>query len=360
MGIGVPVLAPALKEEYGLSLGQVGVVLAAEWVGTLVTLIPWGLAADRFGERLVLGTGLGACGALLVAAGHAPGFVSLVVLLALAGGLGVSVISASGRAVMHWFGPHERGLALGIRQAAIPLGGLLAAIVLPLLSLETAFLFLGGMCVAAAVGGVVVLREAEAWDEGVEPEAVEWTLRDGRLWRLSLASGLYLVAQVAVIGFVVLFLHDERGFSAGAAAAVLAVVQVLAAVLRVGAGSWSDRLGSRFLPLRWVGVAIALTLVASAALLSADRRVLVPALVVAGALSMAWNGLAFTAAAELAGRARSGAAIGVQQTVLSAVGVVAPVAFAAAVSATSWRAAYALAALAPLVGWKLLAPLTRP
>jgi hypothetical protein len=71
---------------------------------------------------------------------------------------------------------------------------------------------------------------------------------------------------------------------------------------------------------------------------------------------MAWNGLAFTIAAELGGR-RSGAAIGFQQTVLGAVGVAAPVAFAAAVSATSWRTAFAVIALFPLAGWWVLRPL---
>jgi hypothetical protein len=72
---------------------------------------------------------------------------------------------------------------------------------------------------------------------------------------------------------------------------------------------------------------------------------------------MAWNGLAFTTAAELAGAARSGAAIGFQQTVLSAFGIVAPVLFAATVSNASWALAFALAAIFPLVGRVVLAPL---
>lgn len=69
---------------------------------------------------------------------------------------------------------------------------------------------------------------------------------------------------------------------------------------------------------------------------------------------MAWNGLSLTAAAELAGRARSGAAIGFQQTTLSVIGVLMPVAFAALVEATSWRTAFAVSALGPLVGWWML------
>ncbi len=51
LAIGLPVLVPTLREEYGLSLGQIGVLLGAEWVGALVTMLPWGIAADRFGER---------------------------------------------------------------------------------------------------------------------------------------------------------------------------------------------------------------------------------------------------------------------------------------------------------------------
>ena len=38
LAIGLPVLVPTLREEYDLSLGQIGVVLGAEWVGALVTM----------------------------------------------------------------------------------------------------------------------------------------------------------------------------------------------------------------------------------------------------------------------------------------------------------------------------------
>jgi hypothetical protein len=72
---------------------------------------------------------------------------------------------------------------------------------------------------------------------------------------------------------------------------------------------------------------------------------------------MAWNGLSFTAAAELAGPVRSGAAIGLQQTVLGGVGVVSPIVFAAVVSEASWPVAFAVAALLPLVGVWALRPL---
>jgi sugar phosphate permease len=332
-------------------------VLDSLWVGALLTLLPWGLLADRLGERIVLAIGLVLCGAALVAAGYAGAFEGLVLLLGLAGAAGASVNSASGRAVMQWFPAGERGLALGVRQTAIPLGGFLAALVLPALGLRAAFVFLALLCFGGATFGSLVIREHEAEQDVLEAHGLRETLRDPRLLVLCGASSLYLVAQVAITGFVVLFLHDRRGFSDAEAAGVLAVVQVLAAALRIGCGRWSDVIGSRIVPLRLVGLASSASLAVAVVLLDAPAGVLVAAFVVAGGLAMAWNGLSFTAAAELAGAGRSGAALGMQQTALSAAGAIVPPVFAAVVALSSWRLGFALAAIFPLVGMRLLRPL---
>ena len=123
---------------------------------------------------------------------------------------------------------------------------------------------------------------------------------------------------MAVLSFLALYLHDERGLDKGEAAAVVGVVQVGAIVLRIGAGRWSDLVGSRIGPLQRIGLAMTATLGLATVLLDAPLRVLlVPRSWLAGALTMAWNGVAFAAVAELAGRARSGAALGMQQSVLS-------------------------------------------
>ena len=359
IGIGLPVIAPALRDEFDLSLAETGVVLAAEWIGLTLTLLPWGFVADRIGERRALGIGLGGCGVLTCAAAYAPSFPWLVTLIALAGAAGGSVQSSSGRAVVAWFPVDQRGLALGVRQTAVPLGGLLGAIVLPVAvdagGVELALLALGVFCLAGALVGALVIRDADG-DE-LHADDVPWTLRDRRLWLLCGGSGLYVAAQVAILSFVVLFLVDVRGFSHGEAAAVLAATNVLGAALRILVGRWSDALGSRIVPFRRVGLAAFESLVAATLLLDGEEALLVPALVVAGGLSMAWNGLSFAAAAELAGRTRIATAIAFQQTALAVVGVAVPVAVAAAVAATSWQVAFGIAAAGPLAGFFVLAPL---
>jgi MFS family permease len=353
--VGLPALGPALRSHYGLTLGETGVVLAGIGMGMLFTLLPWGLVADRVDERWVIATGLTGAAALLAVASMTHGFGTVTAALVGAGALGASVNAASGRAIMAWFPASELGLALGIRQTAIPIGAAIGAGLLPVLAsaggTRLAFLFLGAACLTGAVVAAVFVRTGAPG----EPELgdVSRPIRDPRMWLLGSATGLYLVAQVGIISFVVLFLHEHRAVSPHAAALVLVAIYVLAVAARVGSGVISDRLGNRLAPLRTIGVALAISTAGVAAATDAPLAVLVPLFVVAGTLSMAWNGLAYAAAAEAAGSARTGAALGFQQTLLGVMVAGAPP-FIAAVAEHSWRLAFVLAAVAPALGVVIL------
>jgi sugar phosphate permease len=355
--LGLPAIAPAIQDRYELSLPQVGVVLAAMNFGSLATMRVWGIVADRIGERAVIALGQAGTAAALVWAAYASSYGELVGALSVVGALGAGVNAASGRAVMAWFGEDERGFALGIRQMATPLGGAVAAVALPTLnqqiSLRAAFDGLAAACFVAAMVGAILLRTEPAEDHSV----LARPLRDPRVWRICTASTFYVATQISLLGFFVLFLHDSRGVSTGVAAGALAVTQVLGGIARIAVGRLSDRLQMRIVPLRWVALGLALAVGVTAGLVDAPVWILVAALVVAGTFGLSWNGLSFTAAAEAAGRARSGAAIGLQQTFLSAGAIVAPIAFATTVHHASWRVAFVLAALSPLVGYALLSPL---
>ena len=347
--VGLPALAPAMRSHYRLSLSETGLVLAAIGIGMLFTLLPWGLLADRFDEQLVIAAGLVGAGVALGAAASTHRLWPLVGALVAAGALGASVNAASGRAIMSWFRPDELGLALGIRQTAIPIGGALGAAVLPVLGgTRPAFLALGGSCIAGAIVAAVFMRGSPA-DGEPERADIAGPVRDPRMWLLGGGTALFLTAQIGITGFVVLFLHEHRHVSTHAAAALLAAINILAIGARIGAGRISDRLRTRLRPLRAIGIALAATTAVVAALTEAPLALLVAAFVVAGVLSMSWNGLAFAAAAEAAGPARTGAALGFQQTLLGVVVAASPLAFAA-VAASSWRLAFALAAVGPLLG----------
>jgi sugar phosphate permease len=351
--VGLSALGPVLRSHYHLSLGQVGIVLGAVSFGMLPTLLPWGLLADRIGERSVIALGLGSGGVAMMTIAFTKSYAALLVLLVLFGALGSSINAASGRAVMGWFSEEQRGLALGIRQTAVPIGGAAAAIGLPWLASSGnpshAFIALGAGALAGAALGALLLREAPARPE-IDLSEVTRPLRDLRNWLLAAGSGLFVVAQIALINYPVLFLHQHRGLTTHSAALVLATMNILGIGARIASGRWSDHVRSRVGPLRVLGLLIAVGTAAVALLVDAPLGVLVPVLTVAGVLSLSWNGLAFTAAAEMAGTGKSGAALGFQQTVLGVIASIATPLFAALVVATSWRVAFIAAALFPAVG----------
>lgn len=365
--LGLPAISPDLRAEFGLTLPQVGFLFTVLGIGVLLTVLPWGALSDRIGERPVMTIGLSGTAAALAVAAFAPSFTVLVVALGVAGMFGASATGASGRAVMGWFPRSERGLALGIRQMALPLGGALAAVALPLLSgaggLELAMLTLAGGCVVAAIASLVWLRpppplpDWAAASVAAEAATTPPPMRDPRAWRLGAGSALLVTAQAVLIGFLVLYLVDEEGWAPGLAAGALAATQLAGALARIHAGRSSDRRGARLPMLRGIARRNALLLAAVALLAALGTPLAVPVALAATVSTMAWNGLAFTAAGEIAGRERAGTAMSLQNSIVALGTVVAPVAFGTVVAATSWPLGFALVAIAPAAAFLVLAPL---
>jgi len=350
-------LIPSLVDREDLSLAQAGVVAAAPMVGVMCALVAWGLVTDRVGERFVLLTGLVATAVAGVAAVHAPGVVSLGVLLFLAGLSAASTGAASGRVVVGWFPPRRRGLAMGIRQTAQPLGvGLAAATMAAVADQHGPYAALWVPVVACAVAAVAVLVVVlDPPRPAGGPAAVPNPYRGDRyLPRIHGVSMLLVVPQFLVWTFALVWLIDDRGWSPAAAGGVVAVAQVAGVLGRIGVGQLSDVVGSRMRPLRWVTWCAAAVMLALGVAAGLESAVAVPLVVLATMVTVSDNGLAFTAVAERAGPFWSGRALGLQNTVQYLVAsLVAPLA-GLAVSRLGYAAVFALAATFPLVAVALV------
>ncbi len=349
---GLPALSPAIQETYNLSLVEVTAVFTAFALGTVLTLLAWGVLADRTGERIVISGGLAAGALAMFAAASSHGYTALLVWMVLAGMLGASALAASGRAVFGWFPRSERGFALGLRQTAVPAGAALASFTLPPLAaasgVDAALYALAGLMLVAAAAGAIWLRDGPS-DESAAPPAPD-AQRDPRIWRLSAASSLMIIGQVGITSLLVLYLYSERGWTAAHAALALGGVQVGAALARVCAGRWSDLRGERVEPFRQLATVAGVLLLAGAVLGP-------PALMAGGIAAMSWNGLSFTAAAEISGRRQAGKAMGIQNTSMRVVGAGVPVALGALASAVSWQLVFVVMGVAPLVARVILGPL---
>ncbi|MFL6118365.1 MFS transporter [Actinophytocola sp.] len=352
---GLPFLIPALQADHGLSLTSAGLLISAPLLGLLCALIAWGAAADRYGERTVMTIGLALTGALLLASLALPGFVLFGAGLMLAGACAASVNAASGRVVLGWFSARERGLAMGIRQTAQPVGVGIAAATLPPLAdhfdFETAVALPAVLCLlsAALVWFVVVdpPRPPRTVSAAVSPYRGP---RSTTLIRLHTASAMLVFPQFVSATFAVTYLVSSRGWNPVAAGQLVAVVQVVGAAGRILAGVWSDRAASRMRPMRLIAVFALATMVLWAVGDVLDSWLAIAALVAALIVTVTDNGLGFTATAELAGPFWAGRALGVQNTGQNVAAMAAAPLFGALITAFGYPAALLLAAVFPAAG----------
>ncbi|WP_346779153.1 MFS transporter [Burkholderia sp. Ac-20365] len=376
---GIPTTAIFLRHGYHIGNGGLGLVLGMLGLGIAVSELPWGVLTDRWGDRRVLLLGLlSTAAALAVMAAfvvphgdNAPGIVPLALGLLGVGLLGGSVNGSSGRAVMAWFREGERGLAMSIRQTAVPAGGGLGALALPSLAAHFGFVavygVLAALCVATAWFAwrwlheppVVVSAGRNATDghehAALAPESAS-PLRDVGVWRVALGIGVLCVPQLAVVTFATVFLHDFGHAGVFEISATMAAVQTGAAVARVWSGRWTDRRGNRRQYMRACSVLTAL-LFAALALIAAGTGgahgvitlVIATMVVLGGVSASAWHGVAYTELATLAGTRRAGTALAMGNTCAFMTLFVTPLAIPPLLAATSWPAVWAIASLCALL-----------
>jgi MFS family permease len=363
---GFPTTAVWLRSAYHLTNGQLGLALGALGLGVALSELPWGVLTDRWGDRPVLLTGLFSTAAALVAmALYATpanaSFVWLIAGLCALGLLGGSVNGSSGRAVMAWFGEGERGLAMSIRQTAVPLGGGIGAALLPWLATSYGFgIVFGALAAMCALSGVFAwrwLHEPPHAMHRVIPCKEPAPLRNVKVWRVVLGIGILCVPQFAVLSFASVFMHDAAHFSVTAISVTMGTLQLGAILMRIWSGRHTDRHGNRRAYMRVSTVVACASFVAlglATALGAVHRPVLLAALLIfAGVCVSAWHGVAYTELATLAGASRAGTALGMANTAVFVGFFLTPLAIAHVVAIGSWPFVWLAAGVCASFAWPL-------
>ncbi|WP_283147497.1 MFS transporter [Silvimonas soli] len=378
---GIPATAVVMRAQYQLSTAQLGLVLGMMGLGVAISELPWGLLTDRWGDRRVLLLGLFATALWLLALAvwvvpgpfHAPGVSVLACSLLVLGLLGGSVNGSSGRAIMAWFREGERGLAMSIRQTAVPTGGGLGALILPTLALAHGYAAVYiGLAVFGGITGTLawfwihepptVTQHAAATNGVAQP--THGPLRDANIWRVAIAITLLCVPQVAVLTFATVFLHDFAHVSTLTLSATLVTIQLSAAVVRVWSGHWTDKHQNRRTYIRVCSVLSAAAFALLAAIVQFAARegqwllyttpVIITALVLAGICISAWHGVAYTELATLAGANRAGTALGLANTGCFIAFFIVPLCIPAILLFSSWPMVWLLAGIFALAALPVL------
>lgn len=333
---GLAALAPLFQAEWTLSRAEVGSVVSAMNWGVLVASVVAGQLVDRLGERPMLIAGPLGVGLLILAASLSPAPLVLGACLAGAGTFLAANSPAGAKAMVAWFPPRLRGMAMGVRQTAVPLAGALAAATLPWLAAPWGWrgaLVAGALlAIATALAALAWYRDPPALTAAATPPPVGWAtipqLLADRSMLATLLLGPTLVAgQWSVVSYLGLYVYERFGWPVAVAAGFLALAHVGGVIGRIGLGIASDTLaGGRRKPvLAAVPPLGALGVVLLALLPPTTPPLAVGAVALAlGATVVGWNGVHIIYLAEQAGPHRAGTALGLSLLLIFASGVLVP------------------------------------
>lgn len=126
-----PPLIPVVVPVLGMQMTQAGAYMSAFYLGYIITQIPAGILADRFGVRVILALSLIIEGISTFGMGYITTYDTGFTLRVITGLGAGAVYSACARSLMEWFPARERGTAFGIMLAAPSAGIVLSSIIVP-------------------------------------------------------------------------------------------------------------------------------------------------------------------------------------------------------------------------------------
>lgn len=248
----VGVLSLQIQDDLAMDNSQLGLCVTVFWLCTAVAAALGGRHADRLGWRraAVIGCGLCLVGQLGIAASRS--MATLFACLAV-GGVAYGIVApTSNLAVVREIPLRLRGTALGAKQSAAPVAGLVAGLAVPAVALT-----IGWRWAFVIIAVVAVLAAAASWPSGIQltptsPGATTVSAR-GRttqspakplsLPRVAVSAGLGTLSIGVLTTFSAQTL-TRAGMSISAAGVVIAGCSVAALVVRLVAGWLTDRRSS--------------------------------------------------------------------------------------------------------------------
>lgn len=320
--ITLPVVAPVVAQATGIATTYVGMYVGLVYLAAMFASVLGGTAVRRFGAiRLSQGcliltaTGLVLCavphplsmalGALFIGAGYGP------------------VTPASSHLLIKTTPPERLSLVFSLKQTGVPIGGVLAGLLVPQFELflgwQSAFMLVAACCLICAYC-VKPLRVAldDDRDSTVRPSLVKslvnpiklvWSHKPLRI--LAGVSFLFAITQLSLTTYLVTFLFEDLGWALVAAGVALAVTQAAGVGARIVWGWMADN---------WFGSGYMLMIVAGLLAISAAAMPfftpetphvwLYLVLIILGATAIGWNGVFLAEVARQAPKGQASVATG--------------------------------------------------
>lgn len=369
---GVYVMVPFWQSAFQLTQAAAGLAVTAMNVGQILSMVLLGMAIDRYGERSVVALTMIAMGiSAFAAASFGTNYLSLLLFLTMLGAWYASVQPGGTRAIMRWFPPHLRGIATGVRQAGLPLGTALAAMILPLVAVQYGWknaVYLQGLI--GIVGGILfglfhrddIGDRATSGPSQTMRELIGLLSKNPMFWPVLTAGIIMATFQYTFSTHVLLFLSQHLEIPIVTGAFIFAVAQGIGIVGRVTLAGISDRLwpGKRIRSLLWIMLACP-PLVGVFMLLPAQPplALMLGLFAALGLLCIGWYPLWLLQVAEMAPKTAMASTVSFAMTLnLVAISLMPPV-FGLTVDLWGYNAAWALMIVLLLFGAQQLREISR-
>ncbi|MGO4175253.1 MFS transporter [Bosea sp. TAF32] len=264
---GVYILVPFWRDAFGVSLASASLAVTLMNGTQIATIYAIGRAIDRYGERIVVSLAMLGMAAAMAAASFATELTGLLISMVFLGGTYAAVQPGGTRAIMRWFPPRHRALATGFRQAAVPLGTMIAAALLPLIAaqagLSAAAWFSAGVSVLGSLLFLLFYREGGQAAPGAKREEplrlgalVRTVGKNPQFWPV-LGLGIAMSAfQFTFTAHAIGYMAGSLGFGMVGAAGLFALAQLAGIPGRVGLPWLSDRLWPGHRPRSFAAIAL--------------------------------------------------------------------------------------------------------
>ncbi len=364
-------LAPFLKEGLGLTSAQVGLFMSASAFGYMLTLVPAGWLVDRIGVRWLLLVGEVVGGIFIACMFTVTTFAQGLVFMALAGaGMGCLMPSTT-KAVLDWFPVKERATAMGVKQTAVNIGGIITAATLPAVALTLGwhYGFLGIGIIALVIGIIsfvlykrppqsVSLSTSEPAIQSGSRPSVREAFKSRDIWLVIGASMCMMIVEFSAMAYFVLYLKEVLVFAVVIAGFFLAFLEAGGAFGKPISGLISDRLlnGNRksaYILLCCIASAMGMVFFFLKPGIASWLLILISLVFGFGAIG--WGGLNLTLIGEFAGRELAGTVTGMSVVFLMLANMAGPPIFGYIVDVSgSYRMAWLFLAILAAVAAALL------
>ncbi|WP_370156283.1 MFS transporter [Ferrovibrio sp.] len=355
-------VAPKAAADLGIGPALVGYQVSLVYGGAVITSLIGGGFVARLGATRTsqIALWLAAAGCLLSAIGTLPTLALGALVIGL--GYGCTNPGASHLLARTDSGGHMN-LIFSIKQCGVPIGGMLAGLLIPPITL--AFSWRAGLATVAALALLVsaaLMAYRRNWDADRQRTARLFVspLAGLRLiWRhpilrwLALCSFAFSAVQLSLVSLLVTYLVTEVQIDLVTAGGLLAIAQVAGASGRLGWGWLADRLRSGSKAMILNGLLAAAAAVATAFVTGGWPWLgIAAAVALFGFCAIGWNGVFMAVIARQAPRDSIGLATGATLSITFAGVVVGPSGFAALHDGIglTYASGYLLMAAITLVG----------